>query len=132
MSDASPSELSSGVPTTVCHNCEREVPPGEFCGACGAHLVPDAPRAGHRPHAFAAHPGEHLFHPGVISTVFPHLPHRRSVPFRIALVAVTAGLFVMGVLRLTGPSVAVAALAIPLLYLLYLYEVEVYEDEPVY
>jgi RsiW-degrading membrane proteinase PrsW (M82 family) len=97
---------------------------------CGAHLESSIPRAAQRPHAFAANPDEHVLHLSPVSTLFPHLPHRRSAPFRLALLVVAAVLIILGYERLTGPSIAVAALAVPLLYLLYLYEVEVYEDEP--
>jgi len=115
----------------TCPICERQVPPGEFCGACGAHLLSDAADAHGRRHAFAAHPGEHVVHLSVVSTLFPHLPHRRAAPFRIVLAAVLVLLVALGFLRLTGPAVALAVLAVPVLYLVYLYEVEVYEDEPV-
>lgn len=117
---------------TTCHVCERSVPEGDFCGACGTLLVPDDPHSANRPHAFAANPAEHILHLTIVSTLFPHLPHRRTAPFRIGILAVAILLGILGYARLTGPSVAAAALAVPLLYLLYLYEVEVYEDEPVY
>jgi RsiW-degrading membrane proteinase PrsW (M82 family) len=71
-----------------------------------------------------------VIHLSVISTLLPHLPHRRSAPFRIALVIVLLLLAALGFLRLSGPAIAVAVLAVPVLYLVYLYEVEVYEDEP--
>jgi hypothetical protein len=93
-------------------------------------LEASIPKAAQRPHAFAANPHEHVLHLSPVSTLFPHLPHRRSAPFRLALMAVAIALIVLGYERLTGPSIAVAAFAVPLLYLLYLYEVEVYEDEP--
>ncbi|MEP7104785.1 MAG: PrsW family glutamic-type intramembrane protease [Chloroflexota bacterium] len=124
------SEKPVATDLVTCPSCEREVPPGEFCGVCGAHLFSES-GAGGRRHAFAAHPGEHVVHLSVISTMLPHLPHRRSAPFRIALVVVVALLAGLGFLRLTGPAIAVSVLAIPILYLVYLYEVEVYADEPV-
>jgi hypothetical protein len=117
-------------PLVTCPVCEREVPDGEFCGACGAHLVGDHPRAAQRPHAYAANPHEHVLNLNAVSTLFPHLPHRRSTPFRLALAIVVVALLALGYARLSAPSIAVAVLAVPLLYLLYLYEVEVYEDEP--
>lgn len=125
------SENALDAPSTVmCQVCQSKVPDGEFCGVCGAHLVTDNPRAAQRHHAYAANPHEHVLNLNVVSTLFPHLPHRRSAPFRLALLAAAAALLVLGYLRFTGPSIAVAALAVPLLYLLYLYEVEVYEEEP--
>jgi RsiW-degrading membrane proteinase PrsW (M82 family) len=83
-----------------------------------------------RHYAFAANPTEHVLLLSVISTLFPHLPHRHTTPFRIALLVVAALLMVLGLVRLTGPAIVAAALAVPLLYLTYLYEVEVYESEP--
>jgi hypothetical protein len=73
-----------------------------------------------------------VLQPSVTSTLFPHLPQQRSAPFRLALLAVAAALLLLGYLRLTGPFVAVAAAAIPALYGIYLHEVAVYRDEPVY
>lgn len=117
----------------TCPACQRAVPPGEFCGACGAHLLSETDVRGHqRRHAYAAHPGEHVIHLSVVSTLLPHLPHRRSTPFRVALVVATVVLVALGLARMTGPAVAAAALVVPVLYLLYLYEVEVYADEPVW
>lgn len=118
-------------PLITCHSCERQVPDGEFCGACGAHLSDTRPSGVDRRHAFAAHPGEQVLHLSVISTMLPHLPHRQTGPFRVALVGGTILLVALGLLDLTGPAIAAAALVVPILYLLYLYEVEVYEDEPV-
>ncbi|MBV9281677.1 MAG: PrsW family intramembrane metalloprotease [Chloroflexi bacterium] len=66
------------------------------------------------------------------SALFPHLPQQRSAPFRTALLAVAGLLVVLGYLRLTGPFVAVAAAAIPVIYGIYLYEVDVFEHEPIY
>ncbi|HEX6508244.1 MAG TPA: PrsW family glutamic-type intramembrane protease, partial [Chloroflexota bacterium] len=44
----------------------------------------------------------------------------------------TGALVLLGYLRLTGPFVAVTATAIPLLFGIYLYEVDVYEGKPIY
>jgi RsiW-degrading membrane proteinase PrsW (M82 family) len=119
-------------PLVSCHSCEREVPAGEYCGACGTHLSDTSASGADRRHAFAAHPGEQVLHLSVISTLLPHLPHRQTAPFRIALVTATVLLVALGLFQVTGPAIAAAAVVMPLLYLLYLYEVEVYEDEPVF
>jgi hypothetical protein len=83
-------------------------------------------------HAYAANPSEHVLQPAVTSTIFPHLPQQRTAPFRLALLVLTGALILLGYLRLTGPFVALTATAIPVLYGIYLYEVEVYEQEPIY
>lgn len=117
-------------PMVECHACQREVPVGDFCGVCGAHLPNASPRSVHRRHAYAANPAQHVLNPAVISTLLPHLPHRRSSPFRIGLLITVVGLVLLGLLQLVGPAIALASFAVPALYLVYLYEVEVYEDEP--
>jgi len=119
---------ASAGQVVVCFSCARSVPPGGYCGVCGAHLT--GGRAAHRRHAYAAHPGEHMLHLSVVSTLFPHLPHRRSAPFRIALLVSAALLLLLGLLRLTGPAIGAAAILVPLVYLIYFWEVEVYEDKP--
>ena len=116
-----------GPPLVTCPHCESVVPAGDFCGHCGAHLVVDSKR---RTHAFAAAPTEHVAHVSIITTLFPHLPHRHGAPFRIALIASAALVLLLAALHLFAPATAAAVFALPLLYLIYLYEVEVYESEP--
>jgi hypothetical protein len=107
------------------------VPVGAFCGACGSRLgAAGEPAERHRAHAFAAAPGEHLLQPSLVTTLFPQLPHRSRAPFRSGLAALGVALVVLGLLRSAAPVVAVSALALPLLFQLYLHEVDVYEEEP--
>src|SRR3982074_2838891 len=75
---------ASLAPLVTCPHCGSVVPAGEFCGHCGAHLTRgDASRR----HAFAAVPAEAVVHLSIISTLFPHLPHRRGGAFRGGLIA---------------------------------------------
>lgn len=125
------SEMAAGRPELVtCSACERKVPPGSFCGVCGAHLATQGRAGAQRRHAYAADPGQAVLRPLVISTLLPHLPRRRSAPFRIALLISLALLALLGLMQITIPAIVVAATAVPALYLIYLYEVEVYENEP--
>jgi RNA polymerase subunit RPABC4/transcription elongation factor Spt4 len=116
-----------GPPLVNCPHCGMVVPTGDFCGHCGAHLVTASAR---RTHAFAAVPSERVAHPSIITTLFPHLPHRRGGAFRWALFAGTAAVLLLASLHLFAPATVAATFLLPVLYLLYLYEVEVYEDEP--
>jgi hypothetical protein len=75
-------------------------------------------------------PSEPVVHLSIITTLFPHLPHRQGGAFRWALIAGVGLVVVTAALRLFAPATAAAAILLPALYLLYLYEVEVYEDEP--
>lgn len=125
---------TSGAPATPptavgCPHCGELVPGGEFCGHCGCQLADTVARRRH--HAYAAAPGEHLGHLAVISTLFPHLPQRSAHTFRQALAAGMALIVGLTALRLFGAATVAAAVVLPVLYLLYLYEVEVYEHEPV-
>jgi hypothetical protein len=73
---------------------------------------------------------EPVMHFNVISTIFPHLSHRHGGPFRWAFVAGIIFVILLAALHLFAPATAAATFLLPALYLLYLYEVEVYEDEP--
>jgi hypothetical protein len=68
--------------------------------------------------------------PRLTSTIFPQLPRRAMPMFRGALVAGIAVTLVLGSLRLFPVALVVAALLVPLLVLLYLYDVDVYQDAP--
>jgi len=103
------------------------VPAGEFCGHCGAHLTRGNPS---RRHAYAAVPSEPVVHLSIVSTLFPHLPHRRGGAFRWALLAGGVAVNLLAALHLFAPATIAAVLVLPVLYLLYLYEVEVYDTEP--
>jgi PrsW family intramembrane metalloprotease len=121
------SRAFEGPPLVTCPHCESVVPAGDFCGHCGAHL-PTASTA--RRHAFAAVPSEHVAHLSIVSTLFPHLAHRRGNAFRWALIAGGAAVLVLASLHLFAPATVAAMFLLPVLYLLYLYEVEIYETEP--
>ena len=114
-------------PLVTCPHCGSSVPAGEFCGHCGAHL---AVRSARRTHAYTAVPTERVAHLSIITTLFPHLPHRRGGAFRLALAGGGALVILLAVLHLFAPATAVAVFVLPVLYLMYLYEVEVYESEP--
>jgi hypothetical protein len=113
-----------------CPHCGELVPAGAFCGHCGAELSePSTGRS--RLHSFAAAPHEHVLRPSVVSTLFPHLPRRHAHSFQLVLVAGVFLVILLAAVRLLGPATIAAAIVLPVLYLLYLYEVEVYEHEPV-
>src|SRR5439155_26381239 len=88
-------------PIVTCPHCGANVPAGEFCGRCGAHLATGSPR---RSHVFAAVPNQRVAHLAIVSTLFPHLAYRRSGPFRVAIVAGVAVVGCMGGLPLFLPS----------------------------
>jgi RNA polymerase subunit RPABC4/transcription elongation factor Spt4 len=120
--------MSEGGPALVtCPHCGSLVPAGDFCGHCGSHLTTGSVR---RTHAFAAVPSQRVAQLAIISTLFPHLPHRRGAPFRLALTAGGALVVVLAAVHLFAPATVAAVFLLPVLYLMYLYEVEIYENEP--
>jgi RsiW-degrading membrane proteinase PrsW (M82 family) len=114
-----------------CDHCGRDVPEGVFCTACGAHQGRPLHGQPHRRyHRYAAHPGEHVFQPAVLSTIFPHLGQAKLHEFRLVFLGGVAGVFVLFFAGLITAALCVATMLIPVLYLLYLYEAQVYREEP--
>lgn len=119
------------VPIDTCANCANLAPVGTFCGVCGAHLhYSDDRRAATRPHAYSAFPEESVFHPSITTSLFPHLSHRSSFPFRAALGALALLLVAFALAGLEPAVIATSALGVPLLFALYLREVDVYGENP--
>ncbi|WP_183503455.1 zinc ribbon domain-containing protein [Mycolicibacterium sp. BK607] len=118
--------------TTICPACHTEVPAGVFCGACGAHLNPQPGDAPHwlRPRAFCAAPNEHVLRPAIASSLFPHQSQFSRTPFNLGLVLVVVAMAVAVQLRLPGALVTVAALGLPLLFVIYRHQSGVYRDIP--
>ena len=121
-------DASEGRPPLVtCPHCDSIVPSGDFCGHCGAQIATGSVR---RTNAYTAVPTQRVAHLAILSTLFPHLPRRGAGPFRIALVAGAALVALLAGMHLFAPATGAAVLVLPVLYLMYLYEVEVYESEP--
>lgn len=115
----------------TCDHCGRETPDEPFCTWCGSDRQGgnDDPRG--RLHHYAAQPGEHVAQPNLISTLLPHLPRSRLHEFRWALLAGIAAVVLLVALGLIVAATLTAAAVVPVLYLVYLYEAQVYRDEPV-
>lgn len=110
-----------------CSTCNHEVPAGNYCVRCGAALAAGRADLDRR---FAAAPQERVLTPRLISSIYPQLPRASLRDFRWAL-AVGAGLILLlGLLRLFPLALVVAAVLVPFLTVLYLIDVDVYEDEP--
>ncbi len=114
-----------------CPTCHEQTPEGNFCVRCGAPLDQELEHSRHRTQ-FAAAPGEHRYAPWPISTLFPHLPRHSDRHFRIVLALGTVLVIVLGILRLFPVALITAAVILPLLTILYFYDVDIYEEEPVW
>lgn len=120
-------------PTMECARCEMAVPAGEFCGWCGDYL--DDAKSGRGPKwlrakAFSASPGEHLLTPNIASSLFPQLPPASRIVFMIGLGLLLAALAAAALFRLPAALITVAALGLPLLFLIYLQEADAHRDIP--
>ena len=115
-----------------CDHCSHDVPDGVFCTRCGAHqgTTDEIGNAKTREHRYAAHPGEHVAQPSVFTTLFPHLGHHKIHEFRWAFIAGLAGILILDLAGLITAAILVSAFLVPVLYLIYLYEAQVYRDEP--
>lgn len=120
-------------PTVECSVCQMDVPEGQFCGWCGNQLT-DHEHAGPtwlRIKSFSASAGEHLLTPNIVSSLFPHLGAGSRLPFLLGLGLLLTALVATTLLRLPAALITVAALGLPLLFLIYLQEADVYRDVPV-
>jgi RsiW-degrading membrane proteinase PrsW (M82 family) len=115
-----------------CDHCAQDVPDGVFCTRCGAHqgTTEEFGNAKTREHRYAAHPGEHVAQASVITTLFPHLGHHKVHEFRWAFIAGIAGVLILYLAGLIAAAILVSIFLVPVLYLIYLYEAQVYRDEP--
>jgi len=121
------------VPTMECGVCQIDVPAGAFCGYCGGHLDSEhesGPRwlRKLRGDTFGASPGEGVLRPAIASSLFPHLPAQSRTPFRVGLALILVGLVGFAVVKMPAALITVAALGLPLLFVLYLSESSVYRD----
>lgn len=123
---------AADVETRACPACHSTVPSAAFCGRCGAELSasPEYWRVLLRPKTFAAAPREPITLPMVTSSLFPHVPQPARAPFRLGLFLLVLALVSFAALRLLGPLVTVAALGVPLLFGLYLWQSGVLRDTP--
>lgn len=127
---AAPDEDEVGV--RGCPACDSVVPAARFCGHCGAEL--DRPVTGLRvmvrPRVYATAHREPVWLPRISSTLFPRFPGEIRKPFRIGLILVAIGILIFSALRLNAPLGVTATIGWPLLFLLYVWQSDVFRDVP--
>ena len=112
-------------PAVTCPFCGSTVPDAPFCGSCGAHLAHGRPgAAARRAHSYAAFPDESMARVSVVSSLFPQLSGHSRAPFRVAFALAAGVLVIVAVAGLQAPVIAVSALAVPLLFLVYVFEID--------
>lgn len=111
-----------------CPTCSSENPEvASFCHRCGSSL-----RAGStgRANSYAVNSAENVNQFALISTIMPQTSRETADNYRWAMVI--SGVLILGAtaLGLLPIAIAAAAFLIPLAYLVYIYDVNLWEDAP--
>ncbi len=127
-----PDDAPRPAETVRCNQCGNDVPRLRYCIRCGDPLSDEYSAEGRveaRAH-FAAAPHEPLRTVALISTLFPQLPRAEMRMFRIAFLAGAGIILVLALLGFYPVALVAAAVLVPLLMVMYVYVVDIYEDEP--
>jgi len=112
-----------------CPRCSAQLPEvAHFCHVCGQDL-----RSGDaaRRRSFAARPDEPVASFALISSIMPRGSGQRPQTYRIALTIALAVALVAAIFGAMPIAVLVAAFAVPIVYIVYIYDVNLWEDEPI-
>src|SRR5688500_14868848 len=128
MSDERP-PVTAATRMIRCNQCGHEVPRLEFCVRCGDPLSDEynVEARKHQKSRFAAAPDESARTVALVSTLFPQLPRAEMRAFRWALligIGIVVGLALLGFFPV---ALVAAAVLVPLLMLLYLWVIDIYE-----
>lgn len=115
-----------------CPRCDTDIPSGAaFCHACGTDLARSDERGGGRGHTFAAQPGQPLFSFDIVSSLMPLAHDKAPQTYRTALFAGVGLVTVFALLGWLPSAFVAAALLVPVVYVVYLYDVNEWEDQPI-
>lgn len=112
-----------------CPRCGAVTPEvAHFCQRCGNDLrSPDLTRR----KSFAVKPDEPVASFALVSTIMPRGASERPQTYRLALMIALTAALVAAIFGALPIAVLLAAFAIPVVYIVYLYDVNLWEDEPV-
>jgi hypothetical protein len=111
-----------------CPRCRAELPEtAHFCHICGqdqrsADLT--------RRKSFAARPDEPVASFALISSIMPRGAGQRPQTYRIAFAIALIVALIAAIFGAMPVAVLVAAFAVPVVYIVYIYDVNIWEDEP--
>ncbi|GAA3708829.1 hypothetical protein GCM10022204_28710 [Microlunatus aurantiacus] len=111
-----------------CPRCHAELPDvAHFCHVCGQDVRSDDLT---RRRSFAAKPDEPVASFALVSTIMPRGAGERPQTYRLALTIALVVALVAAIFGALPIAILVAAFAIPIVYIAYLYDVNLWEDEP--
>ncbi len=112
-----------------CPRCHAELPDvAHFCHVCGQDVRSDDLT---RRRSFAAKPDEPVASFALVSTIMPRGAGERPQTYRIALTIAMAVALIAAIFGALPIAILVAAFAIPIVYIVYLYDVNLWDDEPI-
>lgn len=112
-----------------CPRCGAPLPEvAHFCHSCGQDMrTPDVARR----KSFAVKPDEPVASFALVSTIMPRGAGDHPQTYRLALtIALTAAL-VAAIFGALPIAVLIAAFAVPIVYIVYMYDVNQWEDQPI-
>ena len=111
-----------------CSRCQSPVPEvAHFCHHCGQDLVPSDLRGRRR---FAIQPDEPVASFALISSIMPREAGRHPQTYRTAFTITLVAALVAAIFGAMPIAVLIAAFAVPIVYITYLYDVNLWEDAP--
>lgn len=109
-----------------CGKCSRVNPPSaRFCAGCGS------PVAGTERRPYAAQPNESVASFALVSTVMPYASAQAARTYKLAFLVGVAIPIIAVLLGQASFAIVTAAFVVPVVFILYLYDVNLWEDEPV-
>ena len=112
-----------------CSRCHSPVPDvAHFCHRCGLDLVPEGERGKRR---FAVQPDEPVASFALISSIMPREAGRHPQTYRAALTITLAAALIAALFGALPIAVLIAAFAVPIVYIVYLYDVNLWDDAPI-
>lgn len=112
-----------------CPRCGAHLPEvAHYCHSCGQDMRgPDVARR----KSFAVKPDEPVASFALVSTIMPRGASGHPQTYRIALLIALLAALVAAIFGALPIAVLIAAFAVPIVYILYVYDVNLWEDEPV-
>lgn len=112
-----------------CPRCQSQLPDvAHFCQHCGQDLRTDDLA---RRKSFAVKPDEPVTSFSLVSTIMPRGVSEHPQTYKLALVLALTLALVTAIFGALPLAVMIAAFAIPVVYIVYLYDVNLWEDEPI-
>src|SRR5687768_12350398 len=115
----------------VCPECSSENPEvAQYCYLCG-HALRRADSSKHgRNNSYVVQSSESVNQMALISTIMPHTNRDVADGYRWALIATATLVLGLTLAGLLPMAIAAAAFMVPVTYLFYIYDVNLWEDAP--